>query len=336
MSENKKIPIYHDLAKECTLLEALYYMAFDVYPLYLVQLSGADIRRDPEDDRKGEFGIFSEIPEDLILDNEKCKKYDLPENPYFLESEEDYLSSWLPVDVFIGEQNELGDKLYKDDPAGLQKWKEDLERKKIKLLDYQNNVEKWNRAIEAKLKEPKNKLLRNLIEGKVKACGKKLSDFPSEAKDTNNVIDEENWTYSLNEFFDVEFTEISNDFWKSADLEIDWKSSRGASFKSSYYAYILLNVEDLIKTFSKKVAGTNLNSIIKNTIDSLASSSGCNPKALDVWKEIKKNMANYSEVIIAMKEPYQITWRVANTGCEKTMKRKTFQNIVSKYSKIPS
>lgn len=327
-----KVLIPREIAEKCTMLEALYYMAFNIYPLYLVQWSDIDIRQDPNADRKGEFSIFCEGDANFIIDNEMCEKYGLPENPYFLEFEEDYLSSWLPVDVFIAQQNELGGKLYKDNPVGLQKWKDDLERKKIKLLDYQNNVENWNRAIEKKLKEPKDKLLRSLIQGKVKAYGKKLSNSPSKTRDTNNAIDEENWTCSLSEFSDVEFTRISNDFWELTDLEIDWESSRCASFKKSYYADILLNVEDLIKTFSKKVAGTNLNSIIKNTIGSLALSSGTKPKALEVWKEIKKNMEHYSEVIIAMKEPCQITWRVTNTGHEKTMKRKTFQNIVSKYS----
>lgn len=335
MLRNKQILTYRDLAEECSLLEAIYYMAFEIYPTYLSSDGNIDIRRDSEYDRKGEFGIFSEIPEELILENEICKKYGLPENPHYLKYEDDDLpwDYYLPIEFYIGQKNEMGNKIFKNDPAGLQKWNDDLERQKSKILAYQEKLKDWERALELKLQGFKTSLLKNVSNGKIKAYGKKLSDSPLENKLTKDPIDEENWTYN-DEFFDEEFGDIANDFWKSRGLEINWESSRAASFEALYYADILLSVEDLIKSFPKKTSGTNLNSIIRDTVDSFMRSNARKPKTLNVWKEIKNNMENYKEIIIEMKEPYQITWRVNSTGSEKIMTKKTFQNLVSKYSTL--
>ena len=144
----------------------------------------------------------------------------------------------------------------------------------------------------------------------------------------DELIDEENWNLLPEK---DEFIAIPCQIWNDSKIEIDWESSRCAGLKEGYYTDILLSVEDLIKFFPKKTSGTSLNSIIKDVVNSLYSASGTKTTAHEVWKEIKKNKDTYSGVIVSMTNLYEISWRVTNTGEEKNMSRKTFQNLVSKF-----
>ena len=318
-----KIFLAHDITQECTLLEALYYVAFNIYPLHLTCLNETDVRRDPEFDRKGEFGIFCEGDSNFILDNEVCLRYGLPLNPYF-EFDDDYLFGSSVY--WLDKEYELKRKEFENDINARAELDAEFEKRKKAAT----KLEKWHEALEDKLKPVKPRLLKFLQNQEIKASCKILAKTLKNSGAIDDISDEENWDL-LPE--NDEIVVIPSQTWNDVKAKIDWDQSRCYSPDSGYYIDILVDTENLIKHFSKKSIGTNLNLIITKTFEHLCSNNGKIPSALEVWKEIKINKDNYPEVIVDMLVNRTISWRVASAENIKVMSKKRFQNLISDLKK---
>jgi hypothetical protein len=301
-----KVLIPHEIAEKCTMLEALYYMAFNIPPLYLTAWGDIDIRQDLGADTKGEYDIFSEGEKDFIIDNEMCVKFGLPNNPYYEELKNDFLYE-----------------------ASLPSWKDPrlTEEQKLLIKEHKVNLNKWHNELWKKLESQKYALLEALSGKKIKSFGKKFG-LSLKANNKEDILDDDAWDWNPDYYKQI-ISLPENFFNNDKEYKIDWDSSRCADLKLGYYIDILLDVGDLTKCFQEVALGTHLNTIIGRTYRELNSSNRKAPTAPEVWREINKNRDNYSETITKMPSLYEICWKVSNTGEMKTMSKKRFQNIVS-------
>lgn len=325
-----KIFLARDIAQECTLLEALYYIAFNIYPLYLVCYNETDVRRDSEFDRKGEFGIFCEGDSDLVLDNEACLQHGLPSNPHF-EFDDDYIPSFSGY--WLNQEHALEKKKFENDIDACAELDEEFEKRKKAAIVCEEKLEEWHEALEDKLKTGKPRLLKFLQNQKIKASGKILARTLKNYSADDDISDEENWDL-LSE--SDEIVAVPSQIWDDVKAKIDWDGSRCYSPDNGCYIDILVSTEDLIKHFSKK-SGTTLNSIITKTFEYLCSRDRKIPNAIEVWKEIRTKKDNYPEVIVDMPTNRTISWMVTSTGEIRVMSYKRFQNLISslKKKKLP-
>ena len=166
----KQILIPHQISEECTLLEALYYIAFSVYPLSNITINDKDKRRDSEYNETIEI---DPLPSDqlpcFILDNEKCEIFNLPTNPHieYFKKFNDVID--VNLDVFDRGYKEIIEPMEKTNKEEFEKLKaEHLEARQTAEF-YIEKVNKWDSAIEEALETPKLKLLFALNEGKIKS-----------------------------------------------------------------------------------------------------------------------------------------------------------------------
>lgn len=229
----KQVLIPYQISEECTLLEALYYMAFSVYPLSNITTNGKDIRRDSEYNEAIKIDP-DPLPSDqlpvFILDNKKCEIFNLPTNPHI-----EYFKKFNDV---IDRDLDPFERGFKEIINSMEKInKEEFEKLKAEQLEamqtakfYIEKVNKWDSAIEEALEAPKLKLLLALKEGKIKAFGRRL---------LGKELEE-----GILEFPD--FMEIDLKFWQYKS--INWNDSIINS-QEVHYIHILLNLEDLFKAF---------------------------------------------------------------------------------------
>jgi hypothetical protein len=214
-----------ELAPKCYLFEALYWIAFNRYPIV------ENYDEHGNDYRFNEESFFDfEVPIETDLTLEECERIGLPPDPKAID---DY---FLEPDKIRELQNIIKD----------QKDKLDLERKLVISIKYYDELKIWELGFEDFIEIYKSKLFIALKEGKLEGWGLKGCCYP---EDETADTDEEERVY----------VKIPPSSWRLS--ETNWSDcSLIDETTGSLYNLIPLDTEKLLKLFpgSKPEAATNV------------------------------------------------------------------------------
>jgi hypothetical protein len=233
----KYVLIPHAIAERCTLLEAVYWIAFNRYPIHEYSEEAADRREDTECND----GVRLEEPLDIesFFTKEICDKYGLPISPvaeYINENGEyPYLGGFS--DDIVARLVERGDF----DQEAVKKNLED--RRKQEELDKEQSI--FEDALLSFLEIHKAELFAALRKGLVKAYGRNLlkhanlSDFDF----SDGIEISDLWASGI----EPPLEEISPQDWYANS--IDWEECHLVHNTKSAICHILVDVESLFYNF---------------------------------------------------------------------------------------
>jgi len=287
------------IAKECYLIEALFWVAFKIYPFECRRRLNED---DFEIDRSGTdllglVNILTRITNTFTEEN--CNRFNLP---FF--SEDIFNSNVEPNSI-----EEVFDEFFnpKLTTPQLHLISEDADNA------FRTGIKNWVVALAKKLDLAKSELFIHLRKGELQSHGVKLGEYQDSEE---YIVEEINFEEILSkyasgtpicdgivgwdslQYYQIKITGIPEDFWS---LEgIDWTLSRALSNAAGYFN-ILINTKELFALFPEpkprktiKIKSTNRTFIVDETEllanPSIVFSKKGRPILYD-WEAIDKEMS---------------------------------------------
>ncbi|OGT11442.1 MAG: hypothetical protein A2X77_04430 [Gammaproteobacteria bacterium GWE2_42_36] len=244
----KQVLIPHPIAKKCFLIEALYWVAFKLYPLYYGSRKGGewDTREDfTSHDDDAEF-IYTDLK--YFFTKENCERYGLPINP-----RAKYLDSGAIEPMSI----ELIEKILKNKKEYSKETRAEALKNKSIAIEYKAAIENWKECLADYLELSKASIFSALKNGKITASGQKIGKLKKKVS-ISQWENKENWD-NLKDWYNVKRSDIPKEFWRIEG--IDWDD--GSAFSpSGYYTSILLDTDELFAVFPEpKPERINIRSI---------------------------------------------------------------------------
>lgn len=214
------------MPERCYLSEALYWIAFNRFPVASYTRNGIDVREDPDEIE----GFEQSFPFEEIVSASECAYAGLPVNPEWVAMiEGNYSPSSKELERIL-RMTTLSEKERSS-------YSKSLDR----ALEAEKNLAEWEEEFEAFIELHRAKLFLALREGRLKATGRKL-DKPTIEEAFAEYQLADNWK----DFAALPWEEIPARFWSLDDTA--WYLSQSHGRKHSY-CLILIELDDLLEVF---------------------------------------------------------------------------------------